>query len=192
MTRGILSALDRRINITGTPISMFQIDAAVNSGNSGGPVIDAAGNVIGVVTAKPNSTGVDGIGFCIPINDVKEIVSDIIEYGYVTGKPFAGISGFTVTSQMSKYYRVPEGCFVQSVYENSAAAAAGIEVGDVIIRFDSKEVKSYELLKTLVKEKSVGDSVSVVFVRGGVEMTVTMVIGEYTSGITGITGDSPV
>ena len=79
---------------------MFQIDAAVNSGNSGGPVIDAAGNVIGVVTAKPNSSTVDGIGFCIPINDEKAIVSDIIEYGYVTGKPHVGITGFIITARL--------------------------------------------------------------------------------------------
>ncbi len=185
MTTGHVSAKDRVISTdkNGEAISMFQIDAAVNSGNSGGPVYNSEGQVVGVVTAKYSSSGVEGIGFAIPINDAASIARDLITTGYVTGKAHLGVTIESKYNEMyAQYYGWPIGAMVNSVEDGSCAQKAGIEPGDIITRFDGEEVKSYEDLRTAIKHRSAGDEVELELYRADASRTVTVVLDEETPG----------
>lgn len=181
MTTGYVSAKDRVI-ATGQgsdDISMFQFDAAVNSGNSGGPVYNELGQVVGVVTAKYADTGVEGIGFAIPISDAASIANDLITKGYVTGKAYLGVSINTNYSSMyAQYYGWPMGAYVDDVTAGSCAEAAGIEPGDIITKLDGEKVSSYEDLKTAIKRHSAGESVEVELYRADESRTVTVTFDE--------------
>lgn len=168
MTTGNVSALDRLISTEANSdaINMFQIDAAVNSGNSGGPVYNAKGEVIGIVTAKYSDTGVEGLGFAIPINDAAKIANDLITKGYVTGKAYLGVSVDTSYNSMySQYYGLPLGAFIQSVEPGSCAEAAGIQAGDIITQVGDMKVESYNDLKQALKAFSAGETAEVVVSR---------------------------
>ena len=164
LTVGYVSALDREINENGTPINMFQTDCAINAGNSGGPIFDMHGNVVGITTAKYSSSGssysasIEGIGFCVPINDAMDIVSDLLEYGYVKGRPSLGISCQAISSTVTQYYHLPTGVYVYSVMEGSAADRAGLVEGDIITAVDGTEVETITAFKTKLKEYSAGDT----------------------------------
>lgn len=184
MTKGMVSALDRDISSTDeetgliTTINMFQIDAAVNSGNSGGPVYNSRGQVIGVVTAKYSSTGVEGIGFAVPINDAVTIANDIIVNGYVSGKAYFGISVRTVSASVAEYYNMVEGAYISIVDENSCAGAAGLQVGDIITAVDEYEIKSSSDLVAAKKEYKAGDSAELTVYRYGEYFETTIVFDE--------------
>lgn len=168
MTTGNVSALDRLISTEANSdaINMFQIDAAVNSGNSGGPVYNAKGEVVGIVTAKYSDTGVEGLGFAIPINDASKIANDLITKGYVTGKAYLGVSVDTSYNSMySQYYGLPLGAFIQSVESGSCAEAAGIKAGDIITQVGDTKVESYNDLKQALKAFSAGDTAEIVISR---------------------------
>lgn len=173
MTGGIVSALDRVITTadqttgTTTSISMFQIDAAVNSGNSGGPVYNSKGEVIGIVSAKYSSSGVEGLGFAIPMDDAFTIVSDLIENGYVTGKAYFGITVRTLTTSYAQYYGLVEGAYVETVTPGSCAETAGLEAGDIITKLGDYEVTTRDDLLNAKKNYKAGDTVSVTAFRGG-------------------------
>lgn len=182
MTNGHVSALDRVITTDSNadPISMFQIDAAVNSGNSGGPVYNARGEVIGVVTAKYSSTGVEGLGFAIPINDAARIADDLITKGYVTGKAYMGI-----TLETSEYYqwyaqynRLPAGAPVKEVEAGSSAAKAGIQPGDIITRVGDAAVGSVSDLRQALKQYSAGDTAEIELYRADKSVTVSITFDE--------------
>ena len=133
MTKGMVSALDRYITTDSkTTINMFQIDAAVNSGNSGGPVYNTRGEVIGIVTAKYSDTGVEGLGFAIPIDDAVSISTQLIEQGYVSGKAFLGVNVQDITETYAYYLNLPRGAYIYSINDGSCAQTAGLRVGDVI------------------------------------------------------------
>ncbi len=167
MTEGIVSATDRVITTTdsatntSTSINMFQISAAVNSGNSGGPVYDSNGQVIGVVTAKYSDSGVEGLGFAIPINDAISIASQIIEKGYVSSATL-GITCSPTSSVYSdfavQYYGLPSGVVVLSINEGSAAEKSGLAVGDIITALNGTEVSSTDELKYLLRQYEPGDT----------------------------------
>ena len=135
MTSGIVSAKDRSITMeNGEVMNMIQTDTAINSGNSGGPLFDMYGQVIGITSAKlsgssSSSATIEGLGFAIPINDIKDMVTDIMENGYVTGKPYMGITVSTVPESISERYGMSQGALVESVDESSCAAKAGLEKG---------------------------------------------------------------
>lgn len=181
MTSGMVSALDRDITSTdettgaATTINMFQIDAAINSGNSGGPVYNSRGEVIGIVTAKYSSTGVEGLGFAIPINDAVSIANDLITNGYVTGKPYMGITVQTVSSTVAQYYNMKEGAYVYSIESGSCAEKAGLQVGDIIVGVDDKEVTSSSDLTAAEKTYKAGDTATLKVYRSGnyVELSIT-------------------
>ena len=172
MSQGIVSCVNRAINVDGKPFNMIQVDCSINPGNSGGPLFNSYGEVIGIVSAKYSSysnTTVEGIGFAIPINDVVSLVKDIMTNGYVTNKAYMGITPQTMTAQMAQQYRydVTEGVFVCSVDPDSAADKAGLKLGDVITKMDDKTISSYEDLVAAKKSYSAGDTVTLTVYRGG-------------------------
>ena len=172
MSEGIVSCVNRAINVDGTPFNMIQVDCSINPGNSGGPLFNSYGEVIGIVSAKYSSysnTTVEGIGFAIPINDVVSLVKDIMTNGYVTNKAYMGITPQTMTAQMAQQYRydVTEGVFVCSVDPDSAADKAGLQMGDVITKMDDTDITSYEDLVAAKKAYTAGDTVTLTVYREG-------------------------
>lgn len=171
MTSGMVSALDRDITTYDSEsggyntINMFQIDAAVNSGNSGGPVFNDRGQVIGIVTAKYSDSGVEGLGFAVPINDAVAIAEDLITKGYVSGKAYMGIGADTLPASVNQYYGLPSGAYVVSVEPGSAAEKAGLEVGDIITALGDTPISSSDELTSAKKAYRAGDTTTVTVSR---------------------------
>ena len=182
MSTGYVSALDRVINTKESEsINMFQIDAAVNEGNSGGPLYASDGSVVGIVTAKYSSSGVEGLGFAIPINDVRNIVNDLITKGYVTGKAYMGVTlDNRYNSMYSQYYGMPLGAYVSGVASGSAAQKAGIQPGDIITAVGDYEVKAYDELRLVLRRFSANDTTEVSIYRSGAEQKLTITFDEAT------------
>ena len=182
MSTGHVSALDRVITTEESEsINMFQIDAAVNEGNSGGPVYDAYGDVVGIVTAKYSSSGVEGLGFAIPINDVKAITDDLVTKGYVTGKAYMGVSvreGYN--AMYSQYYETPLGAMIESVSPNSAAERAGLQRYDIITAVGDYKVEDYSGLKSALRHFSAYDTAELTVYRDatGEELHLTITFDE--------------
>jgi len=182
MSTGHVSALDRYISTdeSGDAINMFQMDAAVNSGNSGGPVYNDKGHVVGIVTAKYASTGVEGLGFAIPINDAVSIADDLITKGYVTGKAYMGVQiDQRYNAMYSQYYSLPLGAYVYYVEAGSCSDEAGIRAGDIITQLGGETVEGHNDLSRLIKQYRAGDSVELVIFRAGKEQTLSLVFDEY-------------
>ena len=179
MSQGIISCVDRIINVDGTPFNMIQVDCSINHGNSGGPLVNSYGEVVGIVSAKYESyatSPVEGLGFAIPINDVIAMVEDIITNGYVTNKPFIGITPQNLTARMAQQYRysISQGVFVCSVEPGSAAEKAGLRMGDVITKIDDKEIAQISDLTAAKKGYSAGDTVTLTVYRGGETLTMEL------------------
>lgn len=176
VTAGIISALDRRVDESLNRLSLIQTDAAINPGNSGGALVNSNGEVIGINTIKIADTKVEGIGFAIPINSAKPIIDQLLTKGYVS-RPYLGIAGRNIDEEMSKLYEVPIGVVVMEVVPGSAAGAAGIQKGDVLITFDGQKVTTMEQLIQIISKHQVGDKVTAKLVRDGskkIEVTVTL------------------
>lgn len=172
MSQGIVSCCDRAINVSGTPFNMIQVDASINPGNSGGPLMNLYGEVVGIVSAKYSSysnTAVEGLGFAIPIGDVRAVITDIMENGQITSKPSMGIIAGTMTRQMAAQYQIDKdsGVFVYSVDKGGAGEKAGLRMGDVITKVDSTEITSMEDLTAAKKGRRAGDTVTVTYYRDG-------------------------
>ena len=177
MSGGMVSSVNRTINVDGTPFNMIQTDTSINPGNSGGPLLNSYGEVVGIVSAKYSSysnESVEGLGFAIPINDVWAMIEDIMTNGYVTNKPYLGATVGTMTEQMAAQYRydITSGVFIYSVEEGGAADKAGLKMGDVITKVGDTEVKTMEDLNAAKKQYSAGDTVTVTIDRQGKTMTV--------------------
>ncbi len=177
MSEGIASSVNRAINVDGTPFNMIQVTASINPGNSGGPLLNSYGEVVGIVSAKYSSysnEAVEGLGFAIPINDVIAMIQDIMTNGYVTNKPYLGITPSTMTSQMAAQFRynIDQGVFVCSVEEGSAADKAGLQMGDVITKVDDTAISSVDGLNAVKKQYSAGDTATLTVYRGGETITV--------------------
>ena len=186
MTNGILSAIDREINIDGNPQSMLQTNAAINSGNSGGPLFDMDGNVIGVTTAKYSGstltgTSIEGLGFAIPINEALKVAYDLAEYGYVKGQAYLGVTVATLDSKTAAYYSLPVGPRVESVTPGSCADKAGVQTGDIFIRFNGEDVENNSALLAALKRVKAGDTVNATLFRAGSEIEVTITLDERPS-----------
>ena len=178
LTVGYVSALDREINTDGTPINMLQTDAAINSGNSGGPLFDMYGNVVGITTAKYASSSIEGLGFAIPINDAMYIVYDLMEYGYVTSRPYMGVSIRDLDSVTASYYSLPVGVYVGEVAEGDAAERAGVQQGDIIVGLGDREVSCYNDLSAALKHYHAGDTATLKLYRAGAEVEVQITFDE--------------
>ena len=191
-TSGYVSARDRSITMdNGEIMNMLQTDTAINSGNSGGPLFNMYGEVIGITTAKyssnssSSSASIEGIGFAIPINDVKDMVKDLMEKGYVTGKPSLGILMNDVSEEATYRYGIPQGAYIEAVLEGSCAQKAGIQEGDIITAVGEHDIASSTALQTVVKEYKAGAELSFSIYRGGEELTVTLTLDENTLQRTG-------
>ena len=182
MTPGIVSATDRVITTEEGRMNMFQISAAVNEGNSGGPVYNAYGQVVGIVTAKPNSASsggsTEGIGFAIPIDDAVRIANDVIDGGHQVGSndnpAYLGITAQDVDTMAQQYYNMPMGAYVLSVTDGSAADNAGILVGDIITQVDGYDVQSRDDLAQELTFYSAGETCEVVVYRSGEYQTLSV------------------
>jgi len=174
---GMVSSVNRAINVDGTPFNMIQTDASINSGNSGGPLFNRYGEVVGIVSAKYSSSGggasVEGLGFAIPINDVAAMIQDIMTNGYISNKPYLGITPGTMTEEMAAQYRydISTGVFVYSVEEGSAADKAGLRMGDVITKVDDTQIKTVEDLNMAKKKYAAGDTATLTLYREKQEIT---------------------
>lgn len=194
MSTGSVSALNRKISTTDqttqttTTNTMFQIDAAVNEGNSGGPAYNDKGEVVGVVTAKYASTGVEGLGFAIPIDDVVDIIEQLVDKGYVSGKPSLGITVQPVDSASAQYFNVRPGVEIKSITEGSCSEAAGLQVGDIITKFNDAEISTTSSLLSAKKEHKAGDTVTLTVFRGGELLEIQVTLDEELPTINSQTG----
>lgn len=182
VTKGIVSGKNRQITINDKSMNLIQTDAAINSGNSGGPLIDMNGKVIGINSSKMSSsystTSIEGIGFAIPSNEVSKIVDDLMKYGYVTGKPQLGISAQDVTETISNMYNLPTGAYITAVEEGSAADNAGLIAGDVITGADGETISTVEELNIIKSKHTAGDEIEITYVRSGKTKQTTVTLGE--------------
>ena len=167
MTDGIVSALDRVVTVERKSIRTFQFSAAVNSGNSGGPIYNTDGEVIGIVTAKVVRGNVEGIGFAIPINDAVEIATELIEHGYISGRPLIGITGQNVSPANAEYFNWVVGIYIRSVSPGSAADIAGMEIGDIITALNGIDVNSMDALRLALRTYKAGDTTTITIWRDG-------------------------
>ena len=185
MTNGIVSAINRNLTTDGRTLTLIQTNAALNSGNSGGPLINCYGQVIGINTMKigdyVNSAGVEGLGFAIPSTTVKQIVDQLTSQGYVSGRPELGIQGVDVPEFYQFYYRMPAGVYVNAVTEGSDAAAKGVQVKDIILAIDDQRIDSTEDIETILYNYKPGDTVEVIIYRSGRQYQVELILGESVS-----------
>jgi serine protease Do len=185
VTSGIVSGLNRQITINEKSMTLIQTDAAINSGNSGGPLINKYGQVVGINSSKMSASyseaSIEGIGFAIPSNEASRIVEDIMEYGYVTGKPQLGISCQDITENISRMYDIPVGVYITAVAEDSAAEKAGLQAGDIITKINDEDVASFEELTAKKNEHKAGETIELTYVRNGAEDKVTVTLDEAAS-----------
>ena len=182
MTNGIISAINRDLTVGDRTMTLIQTNAALNNGNSGGPLINCYGQVIGINTVKMSSyytatASVEGLGFAIPISVAKPIIDELIENGYVAGRPAIGISGDSLPSYYRTYYRLPDGVYVTSVNEGSDAKAKGIREGDIVTAINGEKICSIDELNTVKNQYAAGDEVTLTVYRSGTyyEVTVTLI-----------------
>jgi serine protease Do len=184
MTNGIISAINRDVDVGGRSMSLIQTNAALNTGNSGGPLINCYGQVIGINTLKIGDTvsiaGVEGLGFAIPSTTVKEIVEQLISQGYVSGRPELGIEGEIITPFYQLYYNLPQGLYITEVLPESSAETAGLEPGDILISLDGTKITSINIFQSLIYSYTPGDTVEAVVFRNQHHYRVTLIVGEAT------------
>jgi len=181
-TDGIVSAINRDMVVDGRTMTLIQTNAALNSGNSGGPLINCYGQVIGINTMKigtfTDSAGVEGLGFAIPSATVKDIVEQIISQGYVSGRPTLGIEGETLSNFYQHYYRLPAGLYITSVESGSYAHYYGIEPGDLLLQVDDSRIVSMDDLNAVLYRHQVGDTVTLIIYRAGQQASVDLILTE--------------
>lgn len=182
MTNGIVSAINRNITSGNRTMTLIQTNAALNPGNSGGPLINCYGQVVGINTMKigdyVDKAGVEGLGFAIPSTTVKEVVDQLVRQGYVSGRPTLGISGSEVTTLYQLYYHLPQGIYITEVKADSDAASKGISPGDILLSFEGVRITASNTLTSLLYAHSVGDEVEVVIYRSGRQFAMTLTVGE--------------
>lgn len=182
VSKGIISGLDREVTIDGQQMTLMQVNASVNPGNSGGGLFNAEGELIGIVNSKASGDDVEGIGFAIPMDTAKGVVTDLMDHGFVTGRPYLGITmqnvAFTTGSYGffgNNYTTHPQ---IYSIEAGSAAEAAGLQVNDIILAFDEQQINSSSEISALLYEYSVGDKVTITVQRGSEKINVEVTLGE--------------
>ncbi len=181
VTNGIISALSRQVTIDGNTMTLLQTNAAINSGNSGGGLFNANGQLIGIVNAKSMGSGIEGLGFAIPINAAKPLIQDLMTVGYVTGRPYLGVNLINIgDAYTAMRYKVQYlGVYVDSVDEGSADQQAGLRAGDCILSADGQQISSGDQLAAIIAQKSVGDTLALQIMRDGLTQDLTATLAEY-------------
>ena len=182
LTVGYISAKDRVVATDGSQISMLQTDAAINSGNSGGPLLNMLGQVVGITSAKYSGTSasgatIEGIGFAIPIDDVIGMLTDLKEHGYITGA-YLGVEVSNMDPEVVQTYGLPEGVLVRKVTEGSCAAKAGIQKQDIITNLGGHTITNLTDLSRALRQFKAGDTVTVTVCRDGGERKLTVTLDE--------------
>lgn len=182
VTNGIISALDRTIVLDNEEMTLLQTNAAINPGNSGGGLFNSRGELIGMVVAKSSGEDIEGLGFAIPSNLVSQVAQELINNGYVTGRPALGVTVVNITSsQLAMQYGVNSlGVYISEVSSGSAAEQAGLQVGDRIISVDDRVVESYTDLSSILDDHAVGDTIEILVGRNGTTVTVSLTLQEMT------------
>ena len=182
MTDGIVSAINRDVSAEGRTMTLIQTNAALNAGNSGGPLINCFGQVIGINTMKigtfADSAGVEGLGFAIPSTTVKDIVDQIISQGYVSGRPTLGLRGEPLSNFYQHYYGLPAGLFITEMDEGSPAQLLGITLGDILLGIDNTRIYNMEDLNEALYAYNVGDSVTLTVYSAGQQYAVELELTE--------------
>lgn len=171
-TFGIISGVDRNMLVNNTVMNLLQTDAAINSGNSGGPLLNQSGQVIGINSAKISISGYEGLGFAIPINTARPIAEELVRNGSVTSRPVLGVACHRLSSMASSFYGLPQGLYITGIAPGSGAAEAGLQSGDVITHINGTLVENLSSAAKLRDKYSAGDTISVtIFRRGTVVIT---------------------
>jgi len=178
VTYGVISALNRQLDTGDVTMNLIQTDAAINPGNSGGALLNSKGQVIGINSAKISITGVEGLGFAIPINTAKPIIEQLKSYGYVKGKPLIGISAQVISEEVSSMYGIPVGVYIADVTVGGAAEKAGIKKGDYLTKIAGKEIKTMSDIDAIKKSHKAGDTVTAVVSRNGTTITLNLTFTE--------------
>ncbi|MBQ6606350.1 MAG: trypsin-like peptidase domain-containing protein [Firmicutes bacterium] len=178
VTAGIISSLERQVTIDDQTFTVMQTDAAINSGNSGGGLFNAKGELIGLVDAKAADIGVEGLAFALPLNSIKDYIEDIVAHGEVVSRVTLGVQLLDATDQRTALsYRLDElGVYILSVQDNSNAAYAGLKAGDRIVSIDGAEVESAQQVIDIINSKQVGDTLEMVIVRDGEEQQLSVIL----------------
>jgi serine protease Do len=182
MTDGIVSAINRDISVDGRSMTLIQTNAALNSGNSGGPLINCYGQVVGINTMKigdyMSSAGVEGLGFAIPSDTVSDIVTQLIRQGYVSGRPTLGITGEAVTTFYQLYYGLPNGLYISQLERGCDAEKQGLRAGDILLTVDENRIVTQTDLDNVVYTHEVGDVIPVTVYRDGKQGTFYLTVEE--------------
>ncbi|MBP3426698.1 MAG: trypsin-like peptidase domain-containing protein [Clostridia bacterium] len=187
VTAGIISATEQELTIDDVTISAIQTDAAINPGNSGGALFDEHGTVVGLIYAKSSSVSIEGIGYAIPVNSIKELVAGMIndpasvQAQTLGSQIMLGITIMDVTEELSKRYSMPIGVYVSEVASMSAAERAGLTRGDIIVEFDGQPVTNADSLNAIKAQQTPGESVSMKIDRNGQELTLSIIIPQPTA-----------
>ena len=185
MTSGIVSAINRDLEVNDRTMTLIQTDAALNNGNSGGPLINCYGQVIGINTMKLRSyysTTAEGLGFAIPMAVAKPILEELMENGYVAGRPAIGISYDTLPLAFRIYYNLPEGVYISAVYDGSDAQAKGVAAGDIITAVNGTRVTSIDELNRVKNQFTAGDSITLTLYNGGSYRDVAVILIDQATG----------
>lgn len=178
VTAGIISAVNRDVTDSdGNKYTAIQTDAAINSGNSGGALVNSKGQVIGVNTLKLSGTGVEGVGFAIPINSTKSIYEQLIQYSKVK-RPYIGVGGIDLDEKTAKANNLVTGVYIKTVEDFSAGEKAGLKIGDVIIEADGTKITTMDELNEIKNKKQIGDTIKLKVYRDGKEKTITVTLQE--------------
>lgn len=184
VTAGIISGVNRTMTVGQREMNLIQTDASISPGNSGGALINKYGEVIGINSVKVASDAAEGLGFAIPMNEAVTIISDLMQYGYVKGRPMIGVSVREITKELAYYNNllIDHGLYVMSVTENSGAAKAGLVRGDIIIKFDGQSVTTSTQLNNIRDKHKAGDTVTITVMRGTTEKTLSVTLTEDLTG----------
>ena len=177
VTQGIVSAVNREVESDGTKYTCIQTDAAINSGNSGGALVNSEGKVIGINTLKLSGSGVEGIGFAIPINSTLDVTDQLINHNKVL-RPYIGISGINLDESTAKKYNLTVGVYVKTVQNFSPAEKAGLQSGDVIVKADDKDITTMDELNDIKNSHQIGNTMKLKINRNGEEKEITLTLEE--------------
>lgn len=177
VSSGMISAVNRKVTSDGKTYTLIQTDTAINSGNSGGALVNSKGEVIGINTLKMSGSGIEGMGFAIPVNSAKPIYEQLIQYNKVK-RPYIGISGRDLDEQTAKANNLVAGVYILSIDEFSAAEKAGLKIGDVITAIDGKSITKMDELNEVKNTHNIGDEIKLKIYRNGSEKEINVTLQE--------------